>query len=452
MISQSISYEDRYTVTVNFYGLAFLVAVAILVVITAISMHSPTLPAVSAISLCLLLVPGILILNHHASQAGALALSLSSMALCALLIHVCHGAPEAHFLMFALLPLLAVYGRMLPLLLAAAFVALHHLIFWVWLPASVFCCNAPLSMVFVHVFFVVLEVLPMCWIAQQLGRSVRARSLVSKDLSTASAQIASAILDVSAATSNLASGASVQAGAIEETSASITELHGMAERNTENANATADMVNLAQEKVKQTNTGLQDLLTAMESMNDASQELAGMIQVIDQIAFQTNILALNAAVEAARAGDAGSGFAVVAHEVRTLAQRSAQVANDCTDLIEDSMLKSVASRDKVDRVAASIHAITADSATMKSLVEKISLGSAEQTVGIDRISRSIYKMERNTQETMASTEETASAALKLQQQSETLELLVRRLAEDGNLESAQGVLPPPWALPLSLPR
>ena len=86
------------------------------------------------------------------------------------------------------------------------------------------------------------------------------------------------------------------------------------------------------------------MLAAIDDMDEASQELATMIHVIEQIAFQTNILAVNAAVEAARAGEAGVGFAVVADEVRNLARRSGQAAQDTSELIENSVAKARTSR------------------------------------------------------------------------------------------------------------
>src|SRR5574343_2078733 len=81
------------------------------------------------------------------------------------------------------------------------------------------------------------------------------------------------------------------------------------------------------------------VVSTMKGINESSQKISDIIQVIDGIAFQTNILALNAAVEAARAGDQGRGFAVVASEVRGLAQRSAQAAREIKSLIESSVSK-----------------------------------------------------------------------------------------------------------------
>jgi methyl-accepting chemotaxis protein/methyl-accepting chemotaxis protein-1 (serine sensor receptor) len=175
--------------------------------------------------------------------------------------------------------------------------------------------------------------------------------------------------------------------------------------------------------------------------------------VIDEIAFQTNILALNAAVEAARAGQAGMGFAVVADEVRNLAQRSAQAARDTAALIEESIAKSNGGKVKVDQVAAVIRAITQDSVKVKTLVDEVSLGSQEQTRGIEQVAKAIVQMQQVTQNTAASAQEGASAAGELTAESKTLQEIVDRLAAmvggSGSRPAAEKHDRQPVALPVA---
>src|SRR5438093_4540947 len=102
---------------------------------------------------------------------------------------------------------------------------------------------------------------------------------------------------------------------------------------------------------------LHDMVASMTAIKESSDKVSRIIKTIDEIAFQTNILALNAAVEAARAGHAGMGFAVVAEEVRNLAQRCAHAAKDTAGLIEESIAKSNHGKTKVDEVAVSIRSI-----------------------------------------------------------------------------------------------
>jgi methyl-accepting chemotaxis protein/methyl-accepting chemotaxis protein-1 (serine sensor receptor) len=236
-------------------------------------------------------------------------------------------------------------------------------------------------------------------------------------LDLASGQIASA-------SEVLAQGASEQAATIEETSSASTEINSMAQRNTENARTTNDLVIASQTRFEETNQSLAEMVEAMDGITSSSHKISKIIKVIDEIAFQTNILALNAAVEAARAGDAGMGFAVVADEVRSLAQRSAKAARDTAELIEESIERSQGGKRKVDLVASNIRAVTAESAKIKVLVDEINLGSVEQSRGIDQIARSISDMEQVTQTGAASAQELSANALTMQDVVASLTLMV----------------------------
>jgi methyl-accepting chemotaxis protein len=247
------------------------------------------------------------------------------------------------------------------------------------------------------------------------------------ELTEGAEQIASAASQVSSSSQSLAQGSSEQAASIEETSASSEEINSMARKNTDNSRVMATLMTQSQEMFVRTNHQLKDMVISMDEINDSSSKISKIIKVIDEIAFQTNILALNAAVEAARAGQAGMGFAVVADEVRSLAQRSAQAAKDTTLLIEESIAKSNAGKEKVDQVATAIQSITTDSAKIKTLVDEVSLGSEEQSRGLEQISRAITQMEQVTQTTAANAEESAAAAEELNAQSEALREIVTRL-------------------------
>ncbi len=248
-------------------------------------------------------------------------------------------------------------------------------------------------------------------------------------------QVANAASQVSSSSQSLAQGASQQAASLEETSASSEEINSMARKNTDNSRSTAELLAHSQTKVALANRHLAEMVVSMNEITESSGKISKIIKVIDEIAFQTHILALNAAVEAARAGEAGMGFAVVADEVRSLAQRSAQAAKDTAALIEDSIAKSGEGKIKVDQVAATINAVTEDTARVKVMVDEVSLGSDEQSRGIDQIGRAIAQMEQVTQTTAASAEQCAASAQELNAQSESLKDTVARLysmVDNGN--------------------
>jgi methyl-accepting chemotaxis protein len=240
-------------------------------------------------------------------------------------------------------------------------------------------------------------------------------------------QVADAAAQVSSSSQSVAQGASEQAASLEETSASSEEINSMAHKNTDNSRSVAEVVTQSRQKFVETEQSLDQMVVAMTDINTQSDKISKIIKVIDEIAFQTNILALNAAVEAARAGEAGMGFAVVADEVRNLAQRCAQAARDTAVLIEESILKSAEGKLKVDQVATAIHAITRETANVKTLADEMNVGSQEQARGIDQIGKAIVQMEQVTQKTAANAEESASAAEQLTAQSASLREILGRL-------------------------
>jgi methyl-accepting chemotaxis protein/methyl-accepting chemotaxis protein-1 (serine sensor receptor) len=243
---------------------------------------------------------------------------------------------------------------------------------------------------------------------------------ISESIATGAEQVSQAAAQVSSSSQSLAQGASESAASLEETSASAEEISSMARRNTENSRNAAGIVGHTEEKFRETNQALEEMVVAMSEISGSSQKISKIIKVIDEIAFQTNILALNAAVEAARAGEAGMGFAVVADEVRNLAQRCAQAARDTSSLIEESIAKSDGGKSKVDRVAGAIRGVTGEAAQIRTLVDEVNVGSQEQARGLEQIGKAITQMEQSGQTTAATAEESAAAAEELTAQSATL--------------------------------
>jgi len=246
-------------------------------------------------------------------------------------------------------------------------------------------------------------------------------------LTSGAQQVVAASGQVSSAAQSLSQGASEQAAALEETSASVEELGSMSRQNAENSRSAASVMTEVDEKVRESNAALRDMLGSMSAIQDSSRKVAKIIKTIDEIAFQTNILALNAAVEAARAGDAGMGFAVVADEVRSLAQRSAQAAKDTAGLIEESIATAHGGDKKVAQVATAITGITESVAKVKRLVDEVSAASQQQTQSLDQVSVAMSQMGKVTQTTAATAEESAAASEELNAQAETAMTVVKSL-------------------------
>lgn len=269
-----------------------------------------------------------------------------------------------------------------------------------------------------------------CLLAFLIVRSInRVLTQVVSELGEGAQQVARAAGQVSGSSQSLAQGASEQAASLEETSASSEEMASMTRMNAEHSGQAAVYTNTVSLRVAEANVTLAGMISSMQEISESSTKISKIIRVIDEIAFQTNILALNAAVEAARAGTAGMGFAVVAEEVRNLAQRSAQAAKDTALLIEDSILKSEEGGRKLSEVAASIHGITDSAGRVKTLVDQVETSSKEQAHGIEQISRAVCQMDQVTQRTAANAEESASSSEELSAQSQALMAVVARLRE-----------------------
>jgi len=262
------------------------------------------------------------------------------------------------------------------------------------------------------------------WLVRQ---STRAIQRTAAELGETAAQVAGAAGQVSSSSQALAQGASEQAASLQETSASSREITSMTLRNTDNARKAAEYMVEAGCAVSEANQTLEGMVASMREINASSGKIGKIIQVIDEIAFQTNILALNAAVEAARAGEAGMGFAVVADEVRNLAQRSAQAAKDTAALIEESIAKSNEGSGRLDQVATAIRGMTESAQKVKTLVDEMKESSQEQARGIEQIARTIAEMEQVTQKTADNAEQSAAAGEEMSAQAAALAGMVERL-------------------------
>jgi methyl-accepting chemotaxis protein len=162
------------------------------------------------------------------------------------------------------------------------------------------------------------------------------------------------------------------------------------------------------------------VVDTMRGISESSRKIGDIINVIDGIAFQTNILALNAAVEAARAGEQGRGFAVVAGEVRTLAQRSAEAAKEIKHLIEESVARVDRGSALVDRAGNTMHDVVDSIRRVTDLMSDISAASVEQSAGVSQVGEAVTQMDETTQQNAALVEQIAAAATELSGQAREL--------------------------------
>ena len=201
----------------------------------------------------------------------------------------------------------------------------------------------------------------------------------------------------------------------------------MTRTNAENAKQANDLSDQAKTAAQGGDKTMTQLNEAMTGINESSGQISKIIKVIEEIAFQTNLLALNAAVEAARAGEHGKGFAVVADEVRNLAQRAAQAARETTGLIEDSVNKAKEGTDVAGQVGEGLTAIVGDVTKVSDLIAGISKASDEQAQGVDQVNTAVAQMDKVTQQNASGAEESASASEELAAQAQNVKGMVNEL-------------------------
>nr|WP_276551380.1 methyl-accepting chemotaxis protein [Erwinia mallotivora] len=234
----------------------------------------------------------------------------------------------------------------------------------------------------------------------------------------------SAASEIAMGNEDLSSRTEQQAAAVVQTAASIEQLTSTVKLNSENAICASKLAGEASSQATQGGQVVSGVVNTMEEIRKSSSRISEITQVINGIAFQTNILALNAAVEAARAGEDGRGFAVVAGEVRNLAQRSATAAKEIEGLIQESVGQVNTGAAQVENAGKTMQSIIDAVAQVNEVMKEIATASDEQNRGIGQVSQAMTEMDTTTQQNAALVEQSAAAAGSLQEEAGRLEQAV----------------------------
>lgn len=230
---------------------------------------------------------------------------------------------------------------------------------------------------------------------------------VVADVKSAADNVASGSQELSSSSEEMSQGASEQAAAAEEASSSMEQMSSNIRQNADNAVQTEKIAVKSSEDAKEGGKAVADTVVAMK-------EIAGKINIIEEIARQTNLLALNAAIEAARAGEHGKGFAVVASEVRKLAERSQHAAAEISDLSTNSV-------EIAERAGDLLSNMVPDIQKTAELVQEIAAASREQDTGAEQINKAIQQLDQVIQQNASASEEMASTSEELASQAEQLQ-------------------------------
>ena len=232
----------------------------------------------------------------------------------------------------------------------------------------------------------------------------------TNSIGTASVEIASGNQDLSNRTEQAA-------GSLQQAASSLEQINGMVSQSVESARQASAMASINADVAARGGQVVKQVVATMDEINHSSRK-------IDGIAFQTNILALNAAVEAARAGESGRGFAVVAGEVRNLARRSAEAAQEIKILIGASVDKVEAGTHLVAEAGQTIGEIVTHAQKISAFINDITTAASEQSQGIGQVNSAVGQLDQMTQQNAALVEESAAAAENLRDQAGKLSAVV----------------------------
>ncbi|MFK4785170.1 methyl-accepting chemotaxis protein [Fusobacterium sp. MFO224] len=255
--------------------------------------------------------------------------------------------------------------------------------------------------------------------------SIQMSNMILK-IKNAAKQVSEASGQVAESSQEMAKGSMEQASAIEELTAEMNNINISIGNNNDMVDRTASLTKKTNEILKTGSEQMSDLRLAMDEISDTAKQIYKIIKTIDDISFRTNILALNAAVEAARAGDAGKGFSVVASEVRNLAQKSAEAAKLTTDLIENSMTAVKNGVSITNKTVKTIEEVKEKSNDINTAIKNISETSKEQYNSVNKISESMNQISSVVQLSSATSEESAAVSEELFSQARILTELISK--------------------------
>lgn len=263
---------------------------------------------------------------------------------------------------------------------------------------------------------------------EQLMRSMkkinRGLSELLLQISRSADNVAAGSEQVSSGSQNLAQGTTEQAASVEELTGMMSEISDQAYRNSRDAREASEKAQMVKENATESSRSMQEMVKAMAEISGKSDEIRKIVKTIEDFSFQTNILALNAAVEAARAGDRGKGFSVVANEVRSLANQSSAASKSTAALIQSSLQAVENGRKIANETDNALAEVVSGIDNVSELLFHITDASSKQFDANRQVTENINLISEVVQTNSATAEECAAASEELASQAQLLKELV----------------------------
>lgn len=241
-----------------------------------------------------------------------------------------------------------------------------------------------------------------------------------------SSEIVQTSQSIADSATDLASRSEQAADHLQATAASMEQISQTSQSSADQASQAAQAASLNAQAADTAGRTMREAVGVIDEIGRASQQIRDIISTIDGIAFQTNLLALNASVEAARAGESGRGFSVVASEVRALATRTGEAAQQIRGLIANSVEKSHNGVLVVRQAEQSIEQVLDKAATISALVDQIAIGTQEQATGVQCIGQATHDLDHTTKQNATLVEQAAQSASILHDRARRLAALVEQ--------------------------
>ena len=252
-----------------------------------------------------------------------------------------------------------------------------------------------------------------------------------QQISNSAEQVSGGAQQISNGAQMLSQGASEQAGSIEELAANINEISDSVRNTADDTVAASNVADAVEQEILENSKQMDQVSEAMNLIRQTSTDISGIVKEIEDIAFQTNLLSLNAAVEAARAGDAGRGFSVVAAEIRKLANKTTDASKMTAALVQKSAHSVEEGSSLIQQSEQTLKHVVDGARDVATKIERISQSNIQQANFIIQIRQSIEQITDIVQGNSATSEESAAASEELAAQAQILRELVNRFEFEG---------------------